>query len=109
MSDSSMVIVPSISLNCPFTFVIIMCLTLNSAAECAGSRFQVVVLVCAAIAVLIPDSMRRIDIRCNRSSIARASTDGQEFDQLLQSLRAQVTQLLAMDPLNRLVQTVEKG
>lgn len=52
--------------------------------------------------------MHRIDIRCNRYSIEPAS-DGQEFDQFFQSFRARVTQLLAMHPLNRLAQTVEKG
>jgi hypothetical protein len=32
---------------------IIMCLTLNSATECAGSRFQVVVAVCGLAIVLM--------------------------------------------------------
>src|SRR5215813_7184115 len=38
---------------CPFTLAIIMCLTLNSAVACAGSMFQVVVVVCGIVNVLI--------------------------------------------------------
>src|SRR5580692_5718348 len=44
-SDSFKVKAPETFEKCPFTFAIIMCLTLNSAAECDGSMFQVVVLV----------------------------------------------------------------
>ncbi len=57
---------PVMPVNWPFTFEIIMCFTLNSAAECAGSIFQVVVV---AVMVYFPPSqalMPGIDIRCNK-------------------------------------------
>ena len=49
-SDSSRVRTPVMPVNWPFTLEIIMCLTLNSATEWAGSMFQVVVAVCGACA-----------------------------------------------------------
>src|ERR1700756_4509038 len=45
--------VPEMPENWPFTFEIIMCLTLNSATECAGSMAQVLTEVCAAVAVVM--------------------------------------------------------
>jgi hypothetical protein len=50
------------------TFEIIMCLTLNSATECAGSRFQVVVEVCgvASVPMVVFPFYR---IRCVRTII----------------------------------------
>src|SRR5882762_7988873 len=42
-SDSSRINTPVTLANCPFTLEIIMCLTLNSATEWTGSRFQVLV------------------------------------------------------------------
>src|SRR5579864_2520615 len=52
-SDSSRNKAPETLENWPFTFAIIMCLTLNSAMEWAGSMFQVVVVVevCTAATV----------------------------------------------------------
>ena len=63
----------------PFTFEIIMCLTLNSAAEWAGSMFQVVVagvavaadvVVCVVVGIFgfapFPRWMREETIRCNK-------------------------------------------
>src|SRR6266568_3769219 len=52
-SDSSRVNTPVTLANCPFTLEIIICLTLNSATECAGSMFQVVVEICRVASVLI--------------------------------------------------------
>src|SRR5579862_3494444 len=53
----------------PLTLEIIMCLTLNSAPEWAGSRFQVVVDAAVAVVIveLLPSSfwMREGYIRCN--------------------------------------------
>jgi hypothetical protein len=56
--------------NLPFTFEIIMCFTLNSAEECAGSIFQVDTADVVAVAVMRVCSfsffwMRELDIRCN--------------------------------------------
>src|SRR5438270_11916970 len=53
MSCSSKFKVPVSLVNCPFRFEIIMCLTLNSATEWAGSRFQVLTAVCGTASVLI--------------------------------------------------------
>ena len=39
--------------NSPFTFEIIMCLTLNWALECAASIFQLVAVTAGAVTVLI--------------------------------------------------------
>src|ERR1700736_1597902 len=47
--------VPETPENWPFTFEIIMCLTLNSATECAGSMAQVLTAVCGAVAVVAVD------------------------------------------------------
>src|SRR5580698_9249826 len=44
--------VPETPENWPFTFEIIMCLTLNSATECAGSMAQVLTAVCGVVAVV---------------------------------------------------------
>src|SRR5207237_6923810 len=52
-SDSSRVRTPVTLANCPFTLEIIMCLTLNSATEWAGSMFHVVVAVCGIASVLV--------------------------------------------------------
>ena len=63
--------VPERPLKLPFTLEIIMCLTLNSAWECAGSSFQVVVVAGVEVVVamgwlLSPSWMREEDIRCNK-------------------------------------------
>jgi hypothetical protein len=52
--------------NLPFTLEIIMCLTLNSAAEWAGSMFQVVVAAVMVDLFLSHGWMREDDIRCNK-------------------------------------------
>src|ERR1700756_2519127 len=44
--------VPETPENWPFTFEIIMCLTLSSAMECAGSMAQVLTAVCGAVGVV---------------------------------------------------------
>src|SRR5262249_28555983 len=60
--------------NPPFTLEIIMCLTLNSACECAGSRFQVVVAAGVEVVVAMVGSfqkswMRERDSCCNKYSV----------------------------------------
>src|SRR6266568_6379226 len=52
-SLSSRARTPLTPVNWPFTFEIIMCFTLNSATECTGSRFQVVVAICGVANVFI--------------------------------------------------------
>src|SRR6187551_584475 len=52
-SVSSSCRVPLTEVNSPFTFEIIMCLTLNCAVECMGSICQVLVLTSGSTAVLI--------------------------------------------------------
>src|SRR5260370_7640236 len=47
--------VPETPENWPFTFEIIMCLTLNSATERAGSMAQALAAVCGAVAVVAVD------------------------------------------------------
>src|SRR6185437_349344 len=48
--------VPARPLKLPFTFEIIMCFTLNSALECAGSSFQVMVEAGEVVVVAIGGS-----------------------------------------------------
>src|SRR5258707_10977812 len=54
--------VPETPENWPFTFEIIMCLTLNSATECAGSMAQVLTAVCGAVAVVAVDMVLAVDM-----------------------------------------------
>jgi hypothetical protein len=51
-SAISSIRVPLTPLKLPFTLEIIMCFTLNSACECAGSIFQVIVEVGLASVVI---------------------------------------------------------
>ena len=62
-----------------------MCFTLNSAAECAGSSFQVVVEAGVAVAVAIswllsPPLMRQLDIRCNNYFAERSTRPPGRFE-----------------------------
>src|SRR5487761_736760 len=65
---------PLTFVNCPFTFEIIMCFTLNSAAEWTGSMFHVVVAAFGAASAFMSlllsgftfHLMRYTDNRCNR-------------------------------------------
>src|ERR1019366_11954 len=65
-SASSRLRTPERPVNLPFTLEIIMCLTLNSAAEWAGSMFQVVVAAVMVDLFLSHGWMREDDIRCNK-------------------------------------------
>src|SRR5208283_841194 len=60
----------------PFTFEIIMCLTLNSAAEWAGSMFQVVVTG-AAVAVVMAECLLFICLDAQRASRFFISLDAE--------------------------------
>src|SRR5262249_60960777 len=64
--DSSSDKIPESLENWPFTLEIIMCLTLNSATEWAGSTFQVVVEICGAATVavvMVHSFLSLIDLR----------------------------------------------
>src|SRR5438876_11839278 len=72
----------------PFTLEIIMCLTLNSAAEWAGSRFQVVVE--AGVAVVVAMGwllsfrwMPQQDIRCNNYFWGRRNREHKFGEEIL--------------------------
>src|SRR5580692_9330045 len=103
--------------NWPFTFEIIMCLTLNSATECAGSMAQVLTEVCAAVAVVMVlapfasfhlDALPRYSLQRLISKISGFALGGPEqFTKSLESLTPQVTQLLPVPFLDWLVKSVQ--
>src|SRR5580700_3578758 len=112
--------VPERPENWPFTFEIIMCLTLNSATECAGSMAQVVTAFCGSVAgvavvmVSAPFASFGLDA-CQRYSLQRivqkklefAPGGAEQFTKSLESLTPQVTQLLPVPFLDRLVKSVQ--
>src|SRR5580704_1667636 len=110
--------VPESPENWPFTFEIIMCLTLNSATECAGSMAQVVTAFCGAGAVDMvsaPCAAFGLDA-CPRYSLQRlvqknnlgfATGSAEQFTKSLEPLTPQVPQLLAVPVLDRLVKSVQ--
>src|SRR5579872_6106681 len=104
MSASSRASKPFATANCPFTLEIIMCFTLNSATEWAGSMFQVVV-VCGVASALIRISfsdylIRLHDICCNKylrkKLLDLTACSLQQFRKLTQALLAQMSQLFLM-------------
>src|SRR5437763_7867132 len=90
-SCSSRCKAPATLVNWPFTFEIIMCLTLNSATEWAASRFQVLAAVCGIASVLIfsllfaynpLDALSRSSLQqisCLKKLDARLSAIAQQF------------------------------
>src|SRR5712692_4912106 len=103
-SDSSRVNTPVTLANWPFTLEIIMCLTLNSATEWAGSMFQVVVVVAVFVCGLASVLMVVILSLCFRcvmtiivATLIKAKKSGhlaagnvQQFSQRPQALPPQV-------------------
>src|SRR4029077_19585290 len=115
--------VPERPENWPFTFEIIMCLTLNSATEGAGSMAQGVTSFCCAVAVvpvvavdivLAPfasfglDALPRYSLqRIVEKKLGFAAGSAEQFRKSLEPLTPQVTQLLPVPFLDRLVKSVQ--
>src|SRR5580704_15799334 len=108
--------VPERPENWPFTFEIIMCLTLNSATECAGSMAQVVTAFCGAVAVdmvLAPfasfglDALSRYSLQRIVQNLGLAARCAEQFTKSLEPLTPQVTQLLPVPFLDWRVKPVQ--
>src|SRR6266567_1161006 len=115
-SDSSSVSTPVTLGNCPFTFEIIICFTLNSATEWTGSRFQVVVVVdVCGIASVLMVFVLSLSFRCvmtifvatymfHKQSAYLGAGGLQQFGERLKPLSPHVAQLFAMGCLHRFIQ-----
>src|SRR5260370_27047665 len=112
--------VPERPENWPFTFEIIMCLTLNSATECAGSMAQVVTAFCGAVAVVAVDmvsapfasfgldALPRYSLqRIVQKNLGSAAGSAEQSTKSLEPLTPQVPQLLPVPFLDRLVKSVQ--
>src|SRR4029077_4711585 len=112
--------VPETPGNWPFTFEIIMCLTLNSATECAGSMAQVLTAVCCVVAgvavvmVSAPfasfglDAMPRYSLqRIIQKKLGFAAGGAEQFTKSLEPLTPQVAELLPVPFLHRPVKPVQ--
>src|SRR5580693_4484746 len=109
--------VPETPENWPFTFEIIMCLTLNSATECAGSMAQVLTAVCGAVAVdmvLAPFASYELDALSRYSlqqivqkKLGFAAGDAEQFTKSLEPLTPQVAELLPVRFLHGPVKPVQ--
>src|SRR5947199_6353176 len=112
-SSSSRRKLPDTPVNWPFTFEIIMCLTLNSATECAASMFQLLTAACGAVSVVIciflSGIIRFVKTRFVTTSIKdkklrRGAGGTQQVAKSFQALPPEVAQLLAMGILHWFVE-----